>query len=42
MVVAENIVTAYRSRPKENWGAWAEKNPALAQILKEAEILAGE
>lgn len=42
MIIAENIVTAYRSRPKDNWGEWAEKNPELAKILKDAEILAGE
>jgi hypothetical protein len=39
MIVAENIATAYYSRPKENWGEWARKNPKLEEILNEAILL---
>jgi len=43
MIIAENIVEAYRDRKRaENWGEWAEKNPSASALLKQAEILASE
>jgi hypothetical protein len=40
MILAENIVTAYRARTKsENWAKWAGEHQVLAEILGEAEKL---
>ena len=40
LIVAENIVNAYRSRAEsQNWSDWARKNPELAQLLASAEIM---
>jgi hypothetical protein len=39
LIVAENIVTAYKSRPKDNWADWANDNPRMEKILIEAELL---
>jgi hypothetical protein len=40
MIHAENIVTAYRSRAQSpNWAEWVKSNPALADILSDAERL---
>ena len=41
MIVAENILHAYQSRTQSsNWVAWVRDNPALAELLNEAERLA--
>ena len=41
MIAAENIVTAYLSRrASQNWGKWAQDNPALEKIILDAEVLA--
>jgi hypothetical protein len=40
MILAENIVTAYKNRAQsENWATWARANPAMAEMLVEAEKL---
>lgn len=40
MILAENIVNAYRTRAKSsNWPAWVQENPVMADILMEAEKL---
>ena len=39
MIYAENVVAAYRSRPRDNWAEWTDKNPVLARLLAEAEKL---
>jgi hypothetical protein len=40
MIVAENIVTAYRSRAQSNnWAEWVNSNPGLADMLADAEKL---
>lgn len=40
MILAENIVAAYRARAKsENWAAWANANTVMADVLVEAEKL---
>ena len=39
LIIAENIVNAYRSRAEsQNWSEWARKNPELAHLLTSAEI----
>jgi hypothetical protein len=45
MIVAENIVTAYRNREASTsdpggWGKWAQDHPALEKILIDAEMTA--
>jgi len=43
LIIAENIVNAYRSRARaENWAAWAAENSIMAQLLAEAEKLVNE
>ncbi len=45
IVVSTNVLTAYKSREScknpdgtPNWAKWAEANPDLANILRQAEI----
>ncbi len=43
MITAANIQTAYEQRRKAgNWAEWTQSNPTLADMLIEAQILAGE
>lgn len=43
MITAENIVEAYNDRKRSgNWGEWADKNPAAANLLKHIEMLLNE
>jgi hypothetical protein len=43
MIVAENIVEAYRDRKKSgNWAEWAEKNPSAAELLRQVEMTLSE
>ena len=38
MILAENIVSAYRGRKNsDNWAKWASDNPADARLLSEVE-----
>ena len=40
MITAENIMHAYQARAQaQNWAAWAADNPAIAELLAEAEKL---
>jgi hypothetical protein len=40
MIIAENLVFAYRSRANSaNWAEWANNNPLLSKTLNEAERL---
>lgn len=41
MILAENIVTAYRSRAQSNnWAEWVSTHPLMAEMLADAEKLA--
>lgn len=43
MLIAENIVTAYNARAKnENWAEWTERNKGLSRLLNESMKLAQE
>lgn len=43
MVTASNVVTAYQMRKRSiNWDAFRTENPHLANLLKQAEIIAAE
>ncbi len=40
LIIAENIVTAYRSRARaENWASWSRESPVMANLLAEVEVL---
>lgn len=43
MITASNIVTAYQTRKQSlNWDSFRQGNPRLADLLKQAEMLAHE
>jgi len=43
MITAQNVATAYQVRKQSlNWDAFRTENPHLADLLKQAEVLAAE